>query len=70
MDSNNFLFPQSVDLIGCHRRSTFPEKEDFRCPLEDGMVQGPPCTAKKGDTFKLHVEFVNLTISDMTQVHE
>jgi hypothetical protein len=32
------------------------------------MVQGPPCTAKKGDTLKLHVEFVNLTISDMTQV--
>merc|ERR1711892_118705 len=59
---------KSVDLVGCHRRSSYPESEDFRCPLEEGnLVKGPPCTAKKGDTFKLHVEFDNLTISDMTQ---
>ena len=59
---------QSVDLVGCHRRSTYPHAQDFQCPTEDGLVKGPPCTAKQGDTFKLHVEFVNLTISDMTQV--
>jgi len=58
---------KSVDLVGCHRRSTYPHAEDFRCSSENGVVKGPPCTAKQGDTFKLHVEFVNLTISDMTQ---
>jgi len=58
---------KSVDLVGCHRRSTYPHQEDFKCSSQDGMLKGPPCTAKKGDTFELHVEFVNLTVSDMTQ---
>eukprot|EP00092_Neocalanus_flemingeri_P008674 GFUD01009344.1.p1 GENE.GFUD01009344.1~~GFUD01009344.1.p1 ORF type:complete len:182 (-),score=36.58 GFUD01009344.1:145-690(-) len=58
---------KSVDLIGCHRRSTYPVSEDFLCPTEEGVVKGPPCTAKKGDSPTLYVEFDNLTISDMTQ---
>ena len=58
-----------MDLVGCHRRSSYPDREDFRCPIEDGIVvQGPPCTAMRGDTFKLHVEFTNISVSDMTQV--
>ena len=57
-----------MDLVGCHRRSTYPDKEDFRCSYEEGVVKGPPCTAKKGDTFKLHVHFDNLRVRNLTQV--
>ena len=66
--SNNESFLKSADLVGCHRRSTYPDKKDFWCSFKENVVVGPPCTAKKGDTLELVVKFQNLTVADMTQV--
>ena len=47
--------PETVDILDCRRRSTYPELEDFRC---DGK-KGPPCTLFKGDNVNVTVEWKN-----------
>merc|ERR1712228_883794 len=53
---------QTTDIIGCHRRSTYPD-QDFRCDGSDG----PPCTVERGDTVLLNVTWANPGIKNMTQ---
>ena len=54
---------QTADIIGCHRRSSYPNDQKFRC---DGTV-GPPCTVERGDTVLLDVAWNNPGIANMTQ---
>merc|ERR1739844_46922 len=36
---------QSMKMLGCHRRSTFPHSENFRCDAKESGLErmGPPC---------------------------
>eukprot|EP00092_Neocalanus_flemingeri_P010685 GFUD01011509.1.p1 GENE.GFUD01011509.1~~GFUD01011509.1.p1 ORF type:complete len:174 (+),score=44.01 GFUD01011509.1:475-996(+) len=54
---------QNLDIAGCHRRSTYPEYEDFLC---EGNL-GPPCTAVSGDTININMRFVNPGVANLTQ---
>jgi len=51
---------QSVDVVGCQRRSTFPHSEQFRCEALDG----PPCTVRHGDTVDLSIFFNHTGIAE------
>jgi len=44
---------ESVSILGCHRRSTYPHKENFRC---EG-AKGPPCTTRKEETITFNLAF-------------
>lgn len=46
---------QSVHMLGCHRRSSYPDRENFRC--KDGGNVGPPCTTRHGEIFYLDFTF-------------
>ena len=59
----NIVSLQSADIIGCHRRSTYPYRQDFTC---DGTV-GPPCFVERGDTVFLDVNWFNPGVANMTQ---
>eukprot|EP00092_Neocalanus_flemingeri_P029649 GFUD01032195.1.p1 GENE.GFUD01032195.1~~GFUD01032195.1.p1 ORF type:complete len:174 (-),score=57.44 GFUD01032195.1:111-632(-) len=54
---------QAADIVGCHRRSTYPNIQNFRC---EGTV-GPPCTVERGDTVMLDVAWNNPGVANMTQ---
>jgi len=54
---------QSIDIIGCRRRSTYPGLQNFRCK---GM-QGPPCTVNRGDTVELNVAWKDNGHQNLTQ---
>ena len=54
---------QSLDVSGCHHRSTYPEYEDFWC---EGDL-GPPCTAVTGDTLSINMELLNHGVGNLTQ---
>eukprot|EP00088_Acartia_fossae_P056718 TRINITY_DN6606_c0_g1_i5.p1 TRINITY_DN6606_c0_g1~~TRINITY_DN6606_c0_g1_i5.p1 ORF type:complete len:171 (-),score=15.07 TRINITY_DN6606_c0_g1_i5:132-644(-) len=54
---------QHMDINGCHRRSTYPHLQDFRC---DGM-KGPPCTVLRGQEVTLDVTWKDLGHKNLTQ---
>jgi len=54
---------ESVDIEGCHRRSTYPSSKDFRC---DGK-EGPPCTVIRGETVYLDVTWKDKGHTNLTQ---
>jgi len=54
---------QSADINGCRRRSTFPNKQSFRC---DGM-KGPPCTVVRGDEVELDIKWKDDGHTNLTQ---
>jgi len=59
--TQNFI--QSLDISGCHRRSSYPEYEDFWCEGETG----PPCTGLTGDTLSIEIELKNPGFTNLTQ---
>jgi len=58
MDNNSI---QSVKMPGCHRRSTFPHSQNFRCDAthNDLELMGPPCTTQHNGTFYMDVVFTH-----------
>jgi len=54
---------QTADVLGCHRRSSYPHRQKFRC---DGTI-GPPCIVERGDTVHLDVSWMNPGVGNMTQ---
>jgi len=54
---------ESVDIEGCHRRSSYPVKQDFVCK---GKI-GPPCTVVRGETVNLKVVWKDEGHNSLTQ---
>jgi len=54
---------EHIDIEGCHRRSTYPALQDFRC---EGRT-GPPCTVIRGETVTINVKWRDAGHSNLTQ---
>jgi len=54
---------QSVELQGCHRRSTYPHKQDFWCDKN----RGPPCTLLRGETAVMKIVWKDFGHRHLTQ---
>merc|ERR1712130_331817 len=63
MDNNS---TQSVKMLGCRRRSTFPQSEKFRCDAEASELDrmGPPCTTVHEDIFYMDVVFTHTGLEE------
>merc|ERR1719495_1041500 len=62
-ECENLSVIQSVRMMGCYRRSTYPHLQDFWCKGK----HGPPCFTKRGDTMHLEITWRDPGHHNLTQ---